>query len=226
MIISSEIHVFLALVFIAIAIPIVIGFTGLKLADQDGTDVRVVWYFFSLAVVATSITAAWASSIGAIDDKGVFQGEHGAAVNVLLKFMTDLDADLKIFFSILAIVLLPQIASYVLSGIFGCASAPIFVGGAIRFFIWGLVKSFVVAAGIVLSVALYGYFSKWNVWNVKGVAVMSSMSGLLLMLSFSTLYLYRDFHAAVKKQSPKKFTKIQRMVDYLQNWMTRKLPRS
>ncbi|WP_027997104.1 hypothetical protein [Simplicispira psychrophila] len=222
--ISSEIQVILAFVFIAIAIPSVIAFTGLKLANKYGTDVRVVWYLFSLAVVTTCITAAWASSIGAIDDKGVFQGELGAAVNVLLKFMLDLDADLKIFSSILAIVLLPQIASYVLSGIFGCASAPIFVGGTIRFFIWGLVKSFVVAAGIVLSVALYGYFSNWSGWSVKGAASMSSMSGLLLMLSFSMLYLYRDFHAAVEKQSPNKFPKIQKMVDSLQSWLTRKLP--
>jgi hypothetical protein len=222
--ISNEIQVLLAFVAIAIAIPSVIAFTGLKLADQNGTDVRVVWYLFSLAVVATCITAAWASSVGAIDDKGVFQGELGAAVNALLKFMLDIDADLKIFSSILAIVLLPQIVSYVLSGLFGCASAPIFVGGAIRFFIWGIVKSFVVAAGIVLSVALYGYFSNWNGWGVKGAASMSSMSGLLLMLSFSMLYLYRDVHAAVEKPSPNKFPKIQKMVASLQGWLTRKLP--
>ena len=49
--ISSEIQVILAFVFIAIAIPSVIAFTGLKLADQYGTDVRVVWYLFSLAEI-------------------------------------------------------------------------------------------------------------------------------------------------------------------------------
>ncbi len=221
--ISDEIQLLLAFIAIALAIPSVIGYTGLKLADKNGTDVRVVWYLFSLAVVATCIAAVWASSVGAIDDKGVFQGELGAAVNALLKFMLDLDTDLKIFSAILAMVLLPQITSYGLSGLFGCASAPIFVGGAIRFFVWGIVKSFVVAAGIVLSVALYGYFNSWNGWGAKGAASMSSLSGLLLMLSFSMLYLYRDLHAAVEKPLPNRFPKIQRMVASVHGWLTRKL---
>jgi len=221
--ISNEIQVLLAFAALAVAIPTVIGYTGLKLADQNGTDVRVVWYLFSLAVVATYIAAAWASSVGAIDNQGLFQGELGAAVNALLKFMLDLDTDLKIFSAILAMVLLPQIASYALSGLFGCASAPIFVGGAIRFFVWGVVKSFVVAAGIVLSVALYGYFNNWKGWGAKGAASMSSISGLLLMLSFSMLYLYRDVHAAVELPSTDRFPRLQRMVASLQGWLTRKL---
>ncbi|MEF3073883.1 hypothetical protein V2P20_02480 [Methylobacter sp. Wu1] len=224
MTISSDIQLLLAFIALALAMLIVIGYTGLKLAEENGTDVRVVWYLFSLASVATCIATAWASSVGAIDNQGVFQGELGAAVNAFLTFMLDLDTDLKIFSAILVMVLLPQIASYVLSGLFGCASAPIFVGGAIRFFVWSIVKSFVVAAGIVLSIALYGYFNHWNGWNAKGTASMSSMSGLLLMLSFSMLYLYRDVHAAVDKPSTNWFPKFQRMVADLQGWLTRKVP--
>jgi hypothetical protein len=222
--ISNEIQVFLAFTALALIIPIVIGYTGLKLADKNGTDVRVVWYVFSLAFIATCLAAAWASSVGAIDNHGVFQGELGAAVNALLNFMLDLDTDLKIFSTILALVLLPQITSYVLSGLFGCASAPIFVGGAIRVYVWSVVKSFVVAAGIVLSVALYGYFNNWNGWSAKGAASMSSMSGFLLVLSFSMLYLYRDIYAAVEMPSINRFPKLQRMVVSLQGWLTRKLP--
>lgn len=222
--ITNEIQDLLTFAALVIAILTVIGYTGLKLADQNGTDVRVVWYLFSLVVVTTCIAAAWASSVGAIDNQGAFQGELGAVINTLLTFMLDLDTDLKIFSAILAMVLLPQIASYVLSGLFGCASAPIFVGGAIRFFIWGIVKSFVVAAGIMLTVAFYGCFNNWKGWDAKGTAAMSILSGLLLMLSFSMLYLYRDVHAAVEHPSTDQFPRLQRMVASLQGWLTRKLP--
>lgn len=212
------------LAFIALALMalVVIGYSGLKLAESHGTDVRVVWYLFSLASVTTVIAAAWACGVGAIDNQGVFKGELGAVVNALLKFMLDLDTDVKIFSAILAVVLLPQIFSYLLSGLFGCASAPIFVGQAISFFVWSVVKSFVVAAGIFLSVALYGYFNSWNGWSAKGAASMSSMSGFLLMLSFTMLYLYRDIHASVGKSTPNRFPRLQRMNARLKGWLTRK----
>jgi hypothetical protein len=162
--------------------------------------------------------------VGAIDADGVFQGNLGAAINTFLKFMLDLDTDLKVFSSIVAMILLPQIASYLLSGLFGCASAPIFVGGAIRFFVWSIVKSFVVAAGIILSIALYGYFNNWNGWSAKGGASMLSMSGLLLMLSFSVLFLYRDVHDSVAPPPTNRPSKLLRLVAHIQRWLTRNIP--
>lgn len=218
----TDIQTFLASIALVPMVLLVIGYSGFKLANEHGTDIRVVWYLFSLALVATGIAAAWACGVGAINNQGVFNGELGAIVNALLKFMLDLDTDLKIFSAILAIVVVPQIASYLLSGLFGCASAPIFVGEAIRFFVWSIVKSFVVAAGIILSVAIYGYFNNWNGWNVKGAASMSSMSGLLLMLSFAMLYLYRDIHASVAKPTTNRFLKLQRIVICIRAWLTRK----
>ncbi|WP_114972229.1 hypothetical protein [Rhodoferax ferrireducens] len=220
---SNDIQIILTFTALALMTLIVIGYTGLKLAEKNGPDVRVVWYLFSLAAVATCIVADWASSIGAIDNQGVYRGELGAAVNAFLKFMLDLETDLKIFSAILAMVLLPQITSYVLSGLFGCASAPIFVNGTIRFFIWSIVKSFVVAAGIVLSVALFGYFNRWNGWSSKGTAAMLSMSSFLLMMAFSMLYLYRDAHATVAKPSTKQFTKFHQMVAHIHGWLTRRV---
>lgn len=222
MTISSDILFLCAFAGIVLITLFVVGYTGLKLAKgHHGTDVRVVWYLFSLAVVVTWIAAAWASSCGAIDSQGGFQGEVGASLHALLKYMLDLDTDLKIFSALLAITLLPQLVSYLLSGPFGCASAPIFVGKAIQFFIWSIVKSFVVAAGIILTIGLYGYFRDWNGWSVKGMASMLGMSSFLLMLSFAMLFLLRDFYADLAKPAKNRFPKLQRIVGRLQAAMTR-----
>lgn len=222
MTISNGIQLFAAFVAIVFSGSLVVGYSALKLAkERHGTDVRVVWYLFSLASIATWIVALWASGIGAIDNQGEFKGELGATVHAILKFMLDLDTDVKIFTAILAMVLLPQVASYFLSGLFGCASAPIFVGEAIRFFVWGIVKSFVVAAGILLSAALYGYFAEWSAWSIKGAASMCSMSCLLLMLSFAVLYVYRDMHASIEGPTSNRLLRLRRMVDCLRNWLTR-----
>ncbi|MDP9013722.1 MAG: hypothetical protein M3O41_13925, partial [Pseudomonadota bacterium] len=62
---------------------------------------------------------------------GAFQGQLGAAINSFLKFMLDLNSDVKVFITILALVVVPQFVSYVLAGLFGCASAPVLVGRAL-----------------------------------------------------------------------------------------------
>lgn len=172
----------------------------------------------------TLIAVGWASSIGIIDTQGAFQGAIGVRLNSFLKFMLDLNADIAIFSSILTIILLPQFVSYGMSGLFGSASAPLFVGATIRFFIWSIVKSLLVVAGIVLAFAFYGYFSHWDGWSAKGSASMASLSGLLLMLSFSILYVYRDVHAAVETPlTTNRSLKLKKILICSRRWMTRNM---
>jgi len=40
------------------------------------------------------------------------------------------------FAAILAVFVIPQVSSYLLSGLLGCASSPIFVGRAFALFVW------------------------------------------------------------------------------------------
>jgi len=100
--------------------------------------------------------------------------------------------------SVLAIILLPQFFSYVLSGFFGCASAPVLFDLAIRIYVFSLVKSFVVAAGITLPLALWGYFNNWSFMHAKETALLTGISGLFLMASFLMLYIYRDVHSTLR----------------------------
>lgn len=195
---------FLATIFVAVAIFWSIGYMGGRLAKTYPSDIRVVFYFWSLSMVATILAAVWGTDVGAISPDGNFKGSYGDAINAVLKFMLNLKGDLQIFSAIVAVTVLPQAMSYLLSGLFGCATAPILVADSIQFFVWSTVKSFVVAAGIVMAIAWYGVFMKWKGWDWHGFGSLSSMSVLLVLLAFGILYLYRDVHTELGKTAPQK----------------------
>jgi hypothetical protein len=216
---SSLLVLFAAILLAAI---VVIWYAGTRLADHHGSDLRIVWYLFSLSSLCTLIAAAWASSVGAIDPSGSFQGGWGKAIEAFLKFMLDLDTDVKLFATILAVVVLPQMTSYLLSGLFGCASSPILIGRAFALFVWSTVKSFVVASGILLTVAIYGGGRGWVAWNLKGAVSMSLLSLMLLVLSFGCLYLYRDIGNTMALPASGPGLRVQRRLNLIRAWLTRK----
>lgn len=199
-----------------------IGFAGVKLADNHGRDLRIVWYLFALSTVATFIVAGWASDFGAIDPRGSFRGQSGSAVNALFTFMLDLKTDMAVFGAIFAIIVLPQVGSYLFSGLFGCASDPIFVGRAVALFIWSVVKSFVVASGILMSVAIYGYVMGWIGWSLRGAVSMAFLSLELLLLSFVCLFIYRDVSLAGEKRDTGRPLRPHPWMTNARAWMTRK----
>lgn len=176
-----------------------------QLRRKHGSDIRVVWYFFALSLVATFGIAWQAADIGAINEHGAFQGSLGEIIKKLLDFMLNINADLKILIGIVLLIVLPQIISYVLSGLAGCATTPLLIEGSLRFLIWGLVKSFVVCAGIILSLAVFGMWKGWDAWWPGALALLYT-SALLVMLSFAVLLMYRETEAVtsdIRKHFPK-----------------------
>jgi hypothetical protein len=200
-----------------------IGYFGLRLAAHRATDVRIIFYLLSLASLATCIGTLWAQSAGGIDSKGAFHGQRGAAINSFLELMLDLNSDCYVIGAILALIVGPQCISYALAGLFGCASAPIFVGRALSFFVWSLAKSFVTVAGIILTLALYGCAKSWNGWSALGAASMSTLSFALLLTSLFTLLIYRDIGKEITRVDPStdRARAIRRIVGLIRAWLTR-----
>lgn len=218
-----DILVFLTAAALTLALLVLISYMGLKLADDHGSDVRVVWYLFSLASTSTFLIALWASSVGAIDAHGSFHGDRGTAIRLLLHFMLDLESSLKLFGSLLAIVLIPQLFCYGLSGLFGCASRLILVGRSVSFFVWAVVKSFVVAAGIMLVLALYGFVRGWEDWGARGAVSMAFIPVVLLAISFYLLYVYRDISAGTNTVNTNRAEWLRVRAQCARVWMTRKI---
>ena len=200
-----------------------IGWAGLKLAAHRATDVRIISYLFSLASASTCLGAIWAQNVGGVDSKGAFQGQLGSSINSFLKFMLDLDSDVKVFFTILALIVFPQFLSYLLAGLFGCASAPVLVGRALSFFVWSLVKAFVTVAGIILTVALYGYAHSWIGWNLGGLVGMSILSFMLLLVAFFILSTYREIGNDITDIDPstEHMRAMRRVIGCVRAWLTR-----
>jgi hypothetical protein len=193
----------------------------LQLSQNHGRDIRIVWYLFSLALVLTSIIILWAIGIKAIDENGIFHGDIGILMHKLFAFMLDLDTDLKIFFTILVVIILPQVISYFLSGLYGCATSPILIEQSIDFFVFSIIKSLSIASGIIFSASIVGYIYEWKGWALKGAISLVIMSTLLISASLLLLLIYREKDKVIK--SIKKLIPycLQKMINTLHKWFTR-----
>jgi hypothetical protein len=139
---------------------------------------------------------------------GGLEGEVGHLINATLVFMLDLEADFIFFVALLILFALPQLISYALSGVYGCASSPWLLRSSVTFVVWSTLKSMVTAAGILIGIALLCFFYRWP--NFGGAKSMTFLSLGLVLQSFAFLYLYQYYEANaivswIAKLLPKKF---------------------
>jgi hypothetical protein len=211
----------LLVTLLAIIILSGIWYFGKSLATNHGSDVRVVWYLFFLTAILTAAAATIGTAAGAIDAKGNFHGSLGVALEFILKSMLDLPKDLEIFLGIVILVLVPQGGSFLFSGVIsGCARAPVFVGQSFSFLVWSTAKSFISAAGILFSMAGYGWKNNWEGWSARGATAMGSMSLMLLLLVFYILSIYREITNRLNDTTPKTGG---RNSNKLMAWMSRRI---
>jgi hypothetical protein len=133
----------------------------------------------------------WAGKTGAIDAQGKFHGSTGNALSFLLTSSLDLQSSLLLSLAIVALIIIPQVLTYIFSGLAGCASAPMFVEGSLTFLVWGFVKSVAVAAGVMAIVPAYSWITGWATWSPDKMLAMSLSALMLLAIAFIVLIGYR-----------------------------------
>lgn len=179
---------FLIFSLIVLLLSIIMGLTYL-LSKKNGSDIRVVWYLFSLTAMISFVMAWIAIRTGAINN-GNFVGEYGALLNSLIGFMLDLEKDFLIVTGIASLIMVPQCLCYILSGLSGNAKSPILMSASLSFLIWGVIKSLVVCASILVSLGLlylFGYLPK------LGDTSFFVVIGLyFLLLAFGLISVYRE----------------------------------
>ena len=190
-ILSKEAQIFCAIIGCISAFWVVVYYVNSVLSHKYGSDIRLVWYFFSLSLVTTFIIACWATDKGAISYDGKFNGSQGASLKKLLEVMLDINFDLKIIYTIILLIVLPQLFSYILSGLFGCASAPRFIKGSFNILVLGVVKTFSVTSGIVISLFLFGWWKGWVALSLTKALVILFTPMTMIALSFVVLLEYR-----------------------------------
>lgn len=167
------------------------GFFGLQLAKSSGSDIRLVSYLAALSCTVACVAASIASGLGAIDAAGNFVGSAGTQLQTLLHLVLDLSTDLQLVGAAVAIVLLPQLISYVVSGLFGCAHKPLFVGVTLRVAFWFCVKPFVTVGGVMLALATYGFIHNWAGMTLAKSAVLGWFGLALIVVALAYIYFYR-----------------------------------
>jgi hypothetical protein len=194
---------------------------GNRLAQKHDNDIRVIFYFFSLSLVISMIIIIWAVNSGAISNKGDFSGDIGQYLDKLLKFMLDLKTDVLSMAAIFIIITIPQAISYILSGLFGCASNPKYISASFSFLIWGVVKSLITGAGILFSLILSGFIFSWN-WQPNSLWSLFFTVSSLIGCSFLVLWMYRDSQNT-HFDNDKKSTNI---ASTIHSWFTRNLTKN
>jgi len=167
-------------------------YSNITLRSKHDEDVRIVWYFFSLTLVVSHMIALWATSNGAIDNNGSFQGEAGEFISKLISASLDINLSFMVLGSVLVIIILPQFLSYLFSGIFGVATKPMLLNESLSFLMWGIIKTFVVTSGISSTIVIFGYFFSWESFEFNEVIGWVLISIGFNSFAFFTLSIFRE----------------------------------
>lgn len=193
-----------------------------EVSKNNPGDIRIVWYFFSLSAVITFLLFGWARAYGAIDAQGGFHGKYGEILSFLLQASLGIEGSILLGLGILILIVAPQILSYILGGLYGCATSPIFVSETSAFVSWGFIKTFVVAAGVVIPLGICGQIDSANNWTLERTIGWVLLGLMLIVIAYGWLYCHRNaslISSSLIKISPgicrKKILSIHR-------WMTRR----
>jgi hypothetical protein len=160
-------------------------------------DVYIVFLSFSVAAVIVMVMLAWAYASNYIGRAG-FVGKYAEQLQWLMDFMFDLKTELKLMCGLFALFVAPQILTYGLSGVFGYAATPRFMGLASRSYFWFSLKAFPAIAGAFAGICVChvvfafsgGYrFSSSN----QSLFLAAYVAEVLLLFTFGVIYVYRIF---------------------------------
>ncbi|WP_168794450.1 hypothetical protein [Paraburkholderia aromaticivorans] len=196
---TESLEPYLMLVILVVALH---SFIGRALTVANPGAIRVVCYFFSLSVCATPVVILAAIARKQIGEDGAAKGDLGHFIrDWLLPFFFDVGSDF-IFLSVaVALVIVPQLVSFLLCASFGCAHAPIFISRSIDVLFWGLAKACCVASGILFSFTLFCSIRGWPIipefiprikiyrTPVTDLTTYITLSAALLLYAFLFLWL-------------------------------------
>lgn len=160
------------------------------MCKNHGRDVYIIWYifwlFFAIFCALEFVTNGQVSTL--------CPGSSSDLCDAIYKSLIEPRGEVHLLLLGLAIVIGPQIATYILTAPFGCASAPLYVSQAMNIVRWSFVK-FLAGAGAILlakpSAKLLLHETMTLKDFVPGIVVLTS--GFLYGLIFVILENMLDF---------------------------------
>jgi hypothetical protein len=134
---------------------IIICISIMLIRRDHAHHVHTLWYLFSFVLCFYSGVSLYIYSPNSTFDQFSLPGK---ALIWIVKVSTDVEGELYFVSSILVLVIVPHFLSFLVSGIFGCASPPIMVSTTTRVVILSLIKFFCVLSAIYASQSfVYGF---------------------------------------------------------------------
>jgi hypothetical protein len=115
-------------------------------------EVYAIWYawsFFFILFLGLGFIAN-SNNISIVD----VCGTRKDACSSIYKTLTDIGEELEFLTTIVTLALVPQLLTYLISGLFGTASAPRFVQQTQMIAVWGMIKFLAALGGILMAGSL------------------------------------------------------------------------
>ncbi|GAB2793766.1 hypothetical protein [Dyella kyungheensis] len=214
-------NIYLGGAFFALLILGGICFMVTQVRGKYASSVHIIWYLFSLSFCAAFIGLRWARAVGAMDAMGNPGNETGKWVVATMNFSMDLQADFYVLSALVLLVVGPQCLSYVLSGLFGCASRPRFVSFWVSVFTWGMAKSFAITAGVLLVVDSFGSGQGWHGFDAKFAIKYACLALILLLFAFASLLGQASVDEIPILANGRHFGPLRMLLARIDQWMVR-----
>ena len=130
--------------------PILLVISVWKLRRTHSGHIYVIRLFFSFFFVFFAFLY-FAAALNNVKVEEVFGEKARKFFVILLDYLRDGEGEIKLVLVMVGLVVLPQWLTYVLSGLSGSASPPVFVSQVTDLAIWSLVKFSAALAGIVMA---------------------------------------------------------------------------
>jgi hypothetical protein len=178
------------------------------LRERHANHVYTLWFTFFFMVGCGFAIYVYLDKVKLIDlDFSTLELKVGHSVEVgflagalgwYLRTSIDLMDEVSFLFILVIAVVLPQILSFLISGLFGCGRSPIFVSSVTRFAFLSLIKLFCILSALSISEYLFILYNAiyHNDSAYKAIARSTSNleelneSFLLLMISFLLSAIY------------------------------------
>lgn len=157
---------------------------------RDHPDhVHTLWYVFSLTLCSVSVLFFYIYENSRAIQSTPLGGMAGTIAVTFMKASMDVREEIYILLTAGALLILPQILSYLISGIFGCGSPPILVSTVSRLVSWSLIKFFCVLSGILAAQSILSLYGQPYLLP-KDAPVKLVEALLMICLSFLLMTIY------------------------------------
>jgi hypothetical protein len=145
------------LLVMLLLLPLVVSIAFLR--KNHAQHIYLVWYLFSFSFVVLCSLITYSNVMEpnpishSCNSFGLAYSELPAIklVESISAYVTDLRGELLIISIVVGLVAVPQLLAYILSGISGSATTPIFVSKITQFAIWSLIKFLAVFSGLLMA---------------------------------------------------------------------------